>query len=194
VRFRKGAAITGEASAEYFSKPDVPGVIAQTLPEVKIILLFRHPVARAFSDFQMLIRSGRETRSFEEVVSQSLDWLQRENVNPLLEALDHLEYHPLRYVLRGLYVRPLPRWLKVFGAERVLCMQSEHLFTQTPEVMERVCAFLGLPPAGSADLAPRKQGKYEDDVPASCREDLTRFYRPWNEALYSVLGERYDWA
>jgi hypothetical protein len=194
TKLRHGAAITGEASAEYFSKPDIPGVIAQTLPGVKIILLFRHPVERAFSDFQMLTRSGRETRSFDEVVAQSLDWLERPDVDLMVDALDHLEYHPLRFVLRGMYVRPLKRWLEVFGPERVLCLQSEQLFTQTRETLERVYAFLGLPSSGSVDLTPRKQGKYGEDMPASCREQLAGFYRPWNEALFDLLGERYDWA
>ena len=192
-RMRTGAAVAGEASAEYFSKPEVPEAIARVVPEARIIVLLRHPARRAFSDFQMLSRAGRETRPFEQVVEQSLDWLGRDDVEPLLEALDQLEYHPLRFLLRGMYVRPLRRWQRVFPPERLLCLQSEHLFADPAEALTRVHRFLGLPEAPAADLAARKRGKYAGTMPDDCAEQLAAFYRPWNELLYDEMGTRFNW-
>ena len=43
--------ITGEATPLYINQPDVALRIKNSLPYVKIILLLRHPVERAYSDF-----------------------------------------------------------------------------------------------------------------------------------------------
>ena len=62
--------ITGEATPSYLVDPPVPERIAEAVPEVRLIVLLRDPVARAYSHFHMAYRKGNETRSFEEAVEE----------------------------------------------------------------------------------------------------------------------------
>src|SRR5687768_14227353 len=48
---RAGADISGEASPYYFFHPHAPRRIKECVPGVKLILLLRHPVMRAYSHF-----------------------------------------------------------------------------------------------------------------------------------------------
>jgi hypothetical protein len=61
----------GEASVEnlYYYKKAIP-VIKQLLGEVKIIIMLRNPVDRAFSAYKMMVRDGRESLSFEEALQK----------------------------------------------------------------------------------------------------------------------------
>ncbi len=64
--------ITGEASPTYFADPDAPARIARVRPDMRLILLLRDPVARAYSAYRMRVRLGREQRSWEAVVDSEI--------------------------------------------------------------------------------------------------------------------------
>ena len=59
----------GEASAFYLCYPSSADLIAQTVPDAKIIMVLREPVARTYSAYMFLVRDGRETLGFEEGMS-----------------------------------------------------------------------------------------------------------------------------
>jgi len=43
-----------------------------------------------------------------------------------------------------------------------------------------------------ADLFPRKPGNY-DPADQAVRQSLVQYYEPHNEALFSLIGQRFDW-
>jgi hypothetical protein len=193
-KWRLGTVKAGEASAEYFSKPKLPEIIHTLLPGVKIICLFRDPVKRAYSDWQMLTHAKREHRSFSEVVEHSLQFFDRPDHELLLSALDHLEYHPLRYVARGLYIRPLRRWQQQFPQDQILCLTSEALFKTPAETLQTTCKFLGMDcDPETLIFEPRKKGRYQESCPAELENTLRTFYRPWNQLLENETGLKTTW-
>lgn len=62
-----GFPVVGESSADtlYFHKGTIP-VIKKYLGDPRIVIMLRHPVRRAFSAYQHLVRDLREELSFEE--------------------------------------------------------------------------------------------------------------------------------
>jgi hypothetical protein len=192
-RLRRGAAVVGEATAEYFSRPDVPAVVHRVVPRARIIVLLRDPVARAFSDYQMLHRLGREPRSFAQVVDDSLRWLGDDREAELLAALAHVEYHPLRCVGRGLYLRALRRWREVLEPGQCLVLCSERFFADPQATLDRVFEFLGLPGWEVRNLEVRRAGGYTEEVPAELAARLREFYRPHNEELVDFLDDDFGW-
>lgn len=193
-KWRLGRVSAGEASAEYFSKPNLPETIHQHLPAVKIICLFRDPVKRAYSDWQMLTHAKRENRSFSEVVDHSLQFFNRPDSDLLLSALDHLEYHPLRYLARGIYIRPLRRWMQQFPQDQLLCLSSETFFKDPAKTVQTVGKFLGVDcETDHLELAARKKGRYQEPCPPELQTLLREFYRPWNLLLEQETGLRTDW-
>ncbi len=67
---RKNLAV-GEASVEnlYFYEQAIP-VIKRTLGDVKIVVILRNPVDRAFSAYKMMLRDGREELDFEDALEE----------------------------------------------------------------------------------------------------------------------------
>jgi hypothetical protein len=68
----------GDASVDnlYFHKEVIP-LIKSCLGDVKIIIVLRNPVERAFSAYKNLLRDSRETLSFEEGLNRERDRRQR---------------------------------------------------------------------------------------------------------------------
>ena len=183
--------ITGEASAEYLSKKEVPLHVQRLLPEVKLIILLRNPVTRAYSDYQMLRRF--ETESFEDVVTRALRWLENDDLALLREAVCRLEHQPLRYVERGLYLDHIEEWVKCFGPKQMMFIKSEELFAEPQRIYDEVCQFLGLKQHVLPEFPIAKRGSYAEKIPAEVTARLKAFYRPHNQRLYEFLGRDLRW-
>ena len=69
-----GQHISGEFSTSYLVHPLVPRRVRANLPRLKIFVLLRNPVDRAYSHFMMSKSAGREKEcSFEEIVRREMD-------------------------------------------------------------------------------------------------------------------------
>ena len=175
--------ITGEASPSYLFDPRVPERMARTVPEARLIALLRNPVDRAYSQYQMEVRRGREARSFEKATDQEMTSAEGEE-----NAVD-VRY---AYLTRGLYAEQLERFSFFANRERLLVVKSENLFTSRPEVLERVSTFLGLPSFESTLAPPAGRAPYEPMDPGT-RRRLEVFFAPHNERLYGLLGTDFGW-
>lgn len=190
-----GTVCAAEASAEYFSKPPLPETVHGLLPQVKCICLFRDPAKRAYSDWQMLSRAKKETRDFEDIIEHSLAFFERPDHELLLASLEELEYHPLRFIARGQYVRALRRWKRVFPHEQILCLNSDAFFQHPETVVQEVCTYLGLDAdTTSIEWEARKKGKYTETLDKELYRKLSAFYAPWNQELERETGMSFAWG
>ena len=71
-------AIRGEATPEYIFHPHAVARIKADLPEVKLIVLLRNPVERAYSQYWHEVRLGYEPLSFEEAIAREPERLAGE--------------------------------------------------------------------------------------------------------------------
>ncbi|MCK5606369.1 sulfotransferase, partial [Candidatus Pacearchaeota archaeon] len=104
--------LAGEASVSYLYSPSAPTEIASLLPEIKLIVILRHPVDRAWSHYLQLVRDGRETLSFSEALDAEKDRLKKGW---------EFAWH---YRNMGLYAEQLSRFYKLFPKENI----RVHLF------------------------------------------------------------------
>jgi len=177
--------ITGEASPNYLFFPEVPQRIAGTLPDVKIIILLRDPVKRAYSHYNHACRRGQEGLSFVRAIEEE---------RPRLASaeLGDDRYIWNSYVSRGLYARHTARYLEHFDREKLLVVKSEDLFENTQKTYERVLDFLGLSSYSLERAEPQNQASYDRcRIPAE--DQLRKRFRPHNEKLYDLIGKRMDW-
>jgi hypothetical protein len=188
---------TGEASANYFYYPSVPEKISRILPQVKLILLLRNPVNRAYSDYQLSVRSHKETRSFKEAVENEI------NDSVVLTQDNELSVLRLRYLLKGTYADHLERWLRFFTNQDLLILESEDFFLNQSGAFKRVVEHLGLPLWEPRDFvaysAPGKRrsdsagGKVLREFDPDFRKVLVEYFRPYNQKLYQMLGKDLGW-
>lgn len=189
--WRRGAAITGEATPAYLYRTPVPGRVKELLPDVRLIVLLRNPVDRAYSNFQMSRRNGRDPETFERAIRRELDHVGGRRITA--ENLE--DYALLPYLQRGVYVEQLKNWFAHFERSRFRVIDSADFYAgPLAALRETAESFLGLPRWG-----PRTYWKHpKESVPYPrlapwLRAELTEFYRPYNEELFTLLGWSRRW-
>jgi hypothetical protein len=192
-RVRRRPVVTGEASAEYLSNPTVARTIAEMVPDVKLVVLLRNPVTRAFSDYQMKRAEGYVHEPFETIARRSTSWISDPSLAPLVDAAAREEHCEIRFVVRGLYARSLRPWLDAFPIGQFLFLKSEDLSKDPAGVTRQVFRFLGVADRDIVDVRPRRTGGYDALPRADELRRLRDFYAPHNEALYGLLGRDLGW-
>jgi hypothetical protein len=128
----------GEATPIYLYWKDGLERIAAYNPAMKLVILLRDPVQRAWSHWRMEYARGAETEPFA--------WCIREGRQRLFRA-DLWGYHrEYSYVERGFYGEQLERAVALFGRERLLVVKSDELRSDPGPVLVDVRRFLGLGP------------------------------------------------
>ena len=136
---RDGIRVTGEASPYYMFHPLSIERIAEALPDVRLIVSLREPVARAWSHYQYEVQQGFENQSFPEAVALEEERLRGEEdrirANPRYESYAHRHH---TYLQRGHYAEQLERIFDHFPREQVLVTRSESMFTDPHGELARV--------------------------------------------------------
>lgn len=185
----------GEASPYYFFHPLVPERVYKDNPDVKLILLLRDPVDRAYSHYQMEKRKGREKlQTFEEAISKENERLKKEygtvTNGKQLKNYNHQVYS---YLARGRYDEQIKRWLQYFKREQLLVLKSEDFFASPHNNLEKIYKFLDIPVVFPKDLAAKNQAIY-NPVQTDTMKRLRDYYKPHNEELSQCLGETFQWS
>jgi hypothetical protein len=190
-----GGRRVGEGTPYYLFHPHVPRRVAALLPDVRLLVLLRDPVERAFSHHQWERRYGRETLAFEEALAaeelRTAPEMRRLAADPDFYAPHH---HRHAYRARGRYAEQLERWFEWFPRERFFIEASERFFADPACVFRRVVAFLGLPPWLPASFERFNPGRYEGALRPETRAALRAEFRPHDERLYALLGVDYGWG
>jgi Sulfotransferase domain len=186
--------LTGEASPYYVFHPHAARRIAELVPQVRLIVLLRNPVDRAYSHYQMQVRKGVETSTFGGAADLEEMRLRGERDKMLEdERYDSPNYRRFSYLSRGIYVDQLMEWSMFFSDDQMLVLKSEDLFERTPDTLKLVLNFLELPAWEPDAWKPReKQGKYPPMNPAT-RQQLCSYFEPHNQRLYEYLGVDFGW-
>jgi Sulfotransferase domain len=112
---------TGEISPQYFYCVECPRRIHRTLPTAKLLVMLRHPVDRAYSNFGFVVQRKNYRGSFEEFVATRPSALES-----------------------GFYSRYLDRYLRYFDRRQILALVFEEAVTDRRRAAEALAAFLDL--------------------------------------------------
>jgi hypothetical protein len=198
--------ITGEATPGYLRSPLAAERMAEIIPEARLIALLRNPVDRAYSDYQQVVRKGRESRTFEEAIGFEEATIEAKRTRPLGgegETSVHEEDHaglddPLHgYLFKSIYVDQLLRWSELFPEEQMLVIKSEDFFEHPQQTLKTVRGFLDLPewePEASELPKKRNEGNYDRrGMNPATRRRLEEYFEPHNKRLYDFLGTDFGW-
>ncbi len=134
----------GEATPIYSYWPQSLERIAAYNPAMRLILIFRDPVERAFSHWRMEVERG-----FDDV---SFSWAIRDGRRRVADAPEG-HHRVFSYVERGFYGAELDRALDLFPREQMLLLRSEDLKSDAAAVIARIGRFLGIE-APQAPISP----------------------------------------
>lgn len=190
---RNENALVGEASPYYLYHPLVPSRVHQALPNVKLIVLLRDPVDRAFSHYRMQRRERHETLSFPEAIAREAERLQ-DHERTVRKGVLSWEHQHFSYVDRGKYVDQLERWLEFFDPDQIHVECSEDLFSDTQATLNRIFEFLGVGAHTIHNLKVYNRGKSDDRLDAETRHRLQAIFEPFNLRLFDLLGRTFPWS
>jgi hypothetical protein len=194
---QKQAFVTGEASPSYLFHPLTPKRVAQVMPRVKLMMLLRNPVDRAYSQYYHAIELGHETRSFEEAIQGEEERTAQEREKILKDEHYYSHaYKHLSYLTRGIYVDQLQEWMRFFSREQFLILKSEDFYASPATVLKEMFTFLGLPTI-ETQLKKKEYKQYNNNsyskMDAAMRIRLIEYFKPHNARLYELLGTDLGW-
>jgi hypothetical protein len=120
----------GEFSPSYLYFHEVAPSIAETLGHPKIIVMLRNPVEKAYSQYMHLIRSERETVSFEQALDAERDRIK----------FGWSDFW--RYAESSVYSHRLRTYLDIFGAQRVKVVIFDEFARNPGAIVKEICEFL----------------------------------------------------
>jgi hypothetical protein len=186
--------VTFEATPEYLYYPEAAARIFQYEPKMRLIVLLRDPVERAFAAWNMYSRFGdyrprvyaprKEAREFAKAVEDEINDIQsgKAIADP-------------GYVRRGIYYEQLERYFAYFQRGQLLILDSRTLRSNTPILVNEAIRFLELPEyQHGVEWKPIHVGQYETAIPITTRRLLQDFYKPHNERLYGLLDHDFEWS
>lgn len=185
--------LTGEASPYYIFHPHAPKRVARVIPRVKLMVLLRNPIDRAYSHYHHVVRQGLETFSFEDAIKKEEERLCGEMEKMLRDENYYSSRHQkYAYLSRGIYIDQLELWMALFSKEQILVIKSEDLFTESKNDFRSVLEFLDL-----SRWEPRVFRKLDypsyPKMDKTMRERLIDFFRQHNERLYEFLAVDFGW-
>ncbi|MEZ0369820.1 MAG: sulfotransferase domain-containing protein [Candidatus Sericytochromatia bacterium] len=174
-----------EGTPEYLNNERVPARIAAFAPGIRLIVILREPVARAFSAWNMYHKLPKhhflyDARSFEQAISDAL--------------ATEKDLHG--YLDRGRYLEQIRRYLEYFPREQLLLLDFDELTTHPDASLARCSAFLGLStplqlPEGAKKVY--NPGKYREPLPEALKARLQTYFSPYNHQLREAFGLDYAW-
>lgn len=187
-------ALTGEGSPYYMFHPAIPQRIASMLPHVKLLVILRDPVSRAWSHYHHEVARGFEDLPFEQALDAEAARLAGEDArlrsDPRYRSFSH-QHHS--YIARGRYVDQITRLHHHFGHERVHVIESGAFKADPQTACDGVADFLGLP-RWRLDSVVHRNARSYDRMGAPERELLGNHFHQDNERLFRYLDTRWAWT
>lgn len=180
--------ITGEASANTFYEV-APALVKKYLPNVKLMILLRHPVDRAFSHHRMYQRFQEEGRELPFTVHTF-----EEDVIAEMAAIKAGKRG--QYLSPSIYLPSLKKWMEVFGKASIRIYFTEDLRRpkQAAIILTELQNFLELPIYDYGDFLKKHFNRAPDaHFSQELRQRLNQFFLPYNQALFNYLKLPNKW-
>ncbi|MBL4708840.1 MAG: sulfotransferase domain-containing protein [Flavobacteriales bacterium] len=131
--------LIGEFTPDYLQYTFVPDRINKDLGNIKIIIILRHPVTRAYSQFNF-----HKMNKHEEMDSDFESCMRDEELTLGIKSREEW-YYPAYYRSKSMYFEQVKRYVEVFGKENVQLVVFEEMIKdrQNPNLIE-TCRFLGV--------------------------------------------------
>lgn len=111
----------GEISTQYYDCSECPERIFTTLPQIKMIIMLRHPISRAYSHYGFTVQRGNYRGSFKDFLANRPNTLEK-----------------------GFYSRYLKNYLRYFDRTQILALLFEDVFVDISKTQKTLANFLNI--------------------------------------------------
>ena len=156
-------------------------------PQVKIILMLRNPIHRAYSHWKMLRDEFKNKSSFEYCVNNEIKNKWGENRLYKVSFWSHI-------VQRGLYYQQIQEILKYFSKDNLLILISENIRKDMDKEYQKIFDFLEIPTFHTTfveDFVSKKTDTINED--SKIYKLLKKIYKTDVKNLEKMLGYKTGW-
>jgi hypothetical protein len=187
-RFDTNKLIIGEKTPSYNYLQYAIDRIYNYNPNIKLLLILREPISRAFSQYNMYLNNNN--KSLNDVTEQQIiiDFEEEENVK-----LSELKINGKYYIIRGKYDEIIIYILSKFYKDNLYIGIAEEIKADKKKYYNDIIYFLGGEKLHEVDekvdthIIP-----YAKHIPKILEKKLYDIYKPHNERLYKILGREID--
>jgi len=179
----------GDITPYYLFHPWAAERMASLLPDVKLVVLLRDPVARSLSQYFHAKRLGFEALDLPEALEAEAGRLAGADAllaEPGRRVLNHQRHS---YLARSRYNEQLCRYERCFGQEQILLMRSEDLFCEPQRIWNQLLQWLELEPMALPGALPQANAGAGEATAVS--EEWRALIRAELEPTYRELEERW---
>ena len=164
-------------------------------PFLKMILVLRNPIDRAYSEWHMFNKSSKfvknsgNFKTFEEAINDELDNRLKEPPNFYVANFHHLQ--------RGLYYKQIKKLLHHFPMQNLLIILNEDLKNNEKNTYEKIYQFLDVN-IKHCNYEIKLEGKYnknqkEKDIHPKLRKKMIDFFKNDVKKLEKLLNIKTNW-
>ena len=176
--------LKGEATPAYLYNRNAAERIWRYNPSMKIIIILRNPVERAFSHWNMEVNRGLEMLIFKDALTQ-----EHKRIREVLPS----QHYIYSYQDRGYYSAQIREYWRFFGSKQTLVLKYDDLRDNPELVLRKVFGFLSLD--YSVDSMASKsysrvlhKGDYRVSMDKGLRKQLIKQFTPEILQLEKMLG------
>jgi len=186
-------AATFESSGYYLFHPLAASRIARDLPDVRVVVMVREPVERAYSAHRHELNRGFETEEFEAAIDleeeRTAGEVERMIADPSYASFDHRHHS---YLARSRYSEQIDRFIDELGRDRVYVVDADVFFADPVAEFERLRAWLGLP-SWKPTKVEQWNAQPRTPMRPELRDRLERYFEPYDARLAEQMGRAPSW-
>ena len=179
IRFKRQSLVTGSCTPIYTYWRPAMERMRDYHPGIKLIILLRNPIDRAFSHWNMYRERKQESLGFLEAIA--------EEPNRIRAALP-LQPRRTSYLDRGFYHEQMERVFRFFPREQVHVVKFDDFRNDTAEVVNKVFAFLGVTALPRIQNRQQNRIAYDRKMTADERHYLQDLYETDIARLEKLLN------
>jgi hypothetical protein len=179
---KNGKFLSNDVTSSYIQNLETAEHVFSTLPKSKIIAILRNPTDRAYSEYNLHLRSNSNLSSFESHIENEMN--KNKTIND--------DKHTKDYLKKGFYFEQLTPWFKLFPRKNILILSTEEFGKSTSDVFNNIFEFLQLEKYHIENPKRMQRGVYSKLNPVM-RKKIIEYFRPKNKKLYDLVGKDFSW-
>tara|TARA_B110000483_G_scaffold156428_1_gene185751 strand:+ start:24585 stop:25682 length:1098 start_codon:yes stop_codon:yes gene_type:complete len=167
--------------------------ISRLNPYIKMILVLRNPIDRAYSEWHMFNNltkfNVKNPKSFEDAINEELNYRIGEMPNFHVSNMHHLQ--------RGLYYKQIKKLFNYFPKQNVCIILNDELKNNEKKTYEKIYNFLNVKII-HPNYEKKLEGKYsknqkDKDINPALRKKMITFFKSDVKKLENLLNLKTNW-
>ena len=191
IKSEFGNFLAFDVTTTYMEEESTANNVYQIKPNIKIIVILRNPVDRAYSQYHLNLREKAEKRSFEDAMEENMNELNKES-HERYEIKPKFSVEENNYLKKSLYAQQLRHWLNIFPMESMLILSTEEFESNQQVIYNKIFEFLNISQFEVKNTEKMEKGSYPQ-MKSETRSLLLDYFRSHNNELFKLINKKFDW-